>query len=112
MRGDSREGLRVIDMTGIWCGTPWSHLRSDLAHHCVLWISEWPRSLVYPRFLSSVLISSGVRRIFTLLYTPMRADHAVCDISKRKTEKVSDAAQYRDMLRQEASLTAGHRVPR
>jgi len=93
----------------------------------VLWISEWPRSLVYPGFLSSVLLSSGVRRTFTLLYTPMRADHAARDIRKRKTEHVSDAAQrqrmgqiedaqqdaeYRDVLRQEADLTAGHGVLR
>ncbi len=105
----------------------WSHLRSDSAHHCVLWISEWPRSLVYPGFLSSVLLSSGVRRTFTLLYTPMRADHAARDIRKRKTEHVSDAAQrqrmgqiedaqqdaeYHDVLRQEADLTAGHGVLR
>jgi hypothetical protein len=105
----------------------WSHLRSDSAHHCVLWISEWPRSLVYPGFLSSVLLSSGVRRTFTLLYTPMRADHAARDIRKRKTEHVSDTAQrqrmgqiedaqqdaeYHDVLRQEADLTAGHGVLR
>ena len=50
----------------------WSSVRSDSAHHCVLWISEWPRSLVYPGFLARVLLSSGVRRTFTLLYTPMR----------------------------------------
>src|SRR3546814_8937632 len=30
----------------------WSMLRSDSAHHCVLWISEWPRSLVFPGFLA------------------------------------------------------------
>ena len=46
----------------------WSSVRSDSAHHCVLWISEWPRSLVYPGFLAPVLLSSGVRRTFTLLY--------------------------------------------
>ncbi|MFX8968888.1 SCO6880 family protein, partial [Acinetobacter baumannii] len=26
----------------------WANLRTDSAHHAVLWISEWPRSLVYP----------------------------------------------------------------
>ena len=40
----------------------WGSLRSDSAHHCVLWISEWPRSLVYPGFLAPLLLSSGVRR--------------------------------------------------
>src|SRR3954451_6831266 len=32
----------------------WASVRSDSAHHCVLWINEWPRSLVYPGFLAPV----------------------------------------------------------
>ena len=105
----------------------WSGVRSDSAHHCVLWISEWPRSLVYPGFLAPVLLSSGVRRTFTLLYTPMRTDQAARDIRKKKTEYISDAAQrqrigqiedaqqsaeYNDVLQQEADLTAGHGILR
>lgn len=105
----------------------WSSLRSDSAHHCVLWISEWPRSLVYPGFLAPVLLSSGVRRTFTLLYTPLRTDQAARDIRRKKTEYISDAAQrqrigqiedaqqsaeYQDVLQQEADLTAGHGILR
>ncbi len=105
----------------------WSSLRSDSAHHCVLWISEWPRSLVFPGFLAPVLLSSGVRRTFSLLYTPMRTDQAARDIRKKKTEYVSDAAQrqrigqiedaqqsaeFQDVLQQEADLTAGHGILR
>lgn len=105
----------------------WSSLRSDSAHHCVLWISEWPRSLVYPGFLAPILLSSGIRRTFTLLYTPMRTDQAARDIRRKKTEYISDAAQrqrigqiedaqqhaeYQDVLQQEADLTAGHGVLR
>jgi len=105
----------------------WSRLRSDSAHHCVLWVSEWPRSLVYPGFLAPVLLTSGVRRTFSLLYTPMRTDQAARDIRKKKTEYISDAAQrqrigqiedaqqsaeYQDVLQQEAELTAGHGVLR
>lgn len=105
----------------------WSTLRSDSAHHCVLWISEWPRSLVFPGFLAPLLLSSGVRRTFTLLYTPVRADQAARDIRKKKTEYISDAAQrqrigqiedaqqaaeYHDILQQEADLTAGHGILR
>lgn len=101
----------------------WGSLRSDSAHHCVLWISEWPRSLVFPGFLAPLLLSSGIRRTFTLLYTPMRTDRAARDIRKKKTEYISDAAQrhkigqiedaqqsaeYQDVLQQEADLTAGH----
>ena len=105
----------------------WSSLRSDSAHHCVLWISEWPRSLVFPGFLAPVLLSSGVRRTFSLLYTPMRTDQAARDLRKKKTEYISDAAQrqrigqiedaqqsaeYQDVLQQEADLTAGHGILR
>src|SRR3546814_11841359 len=102
-------------------------LRSDSAHHCVLWISEWPRSLVFPGFLAPVLLSSGIRRTFTLLYTPLRTDQAARDIRKKKTEYVSYAAQrqricqiehaqhsddYKGVLQQEADLTAGHGILR
>lgn len=105
----------------------WGMLRSDSAHHCVLWISEWPRSLVFPGFLAPLLLSSGIRRTFTLLYTPMRTDRAARDIRKKKTEYISDAAQrqrigqiedaqqtaeYQDVLQQEADLTGGHGVLR
>jgi hypothetical protein len=105
----------------------WGSLRSDSAHHCVLWISEWPRSRVFPGFLAPLLLSSGIRRTFSLLYTPMRTDRAARDIRKKKTEYISDAAQrqkigqiedaqqtaeYQDVLQQEADLTAGHGVLR
>jgi hypothetical protein len=105
----------------------WGSMRSDSAHHSVLWVSEWPRSLVFPGFLAPVLLSSGTRRTFTLLYTPLRTDRAARDIRKKKTEYISDAAQrqkigqiedaqqtaeYQDVLQQEADLTAGHGVLR
>ncbi|EGD42820.1 SCO6880 family protein [Nocardioides sp. NPDC057772] len=101
----------------------WAMLRSDSAFHAVLWISEWPRSQVYPGFLAPLLLSTGVHRTFTLLFKPMRTDAASRDIRKKKTEYVSDAAQrakigqiedaqqtaeYLDILQQEADLTAGH----
>ena len=103
----------------------WSTVRSDSAVHCVLWISDWPRSLVFPGFLAPLLLSSGVRRTVSLLYTPMRNDQAARDIRKKKTEYISDAAQrqrigqiedaqqsaeYGDVLQQEADLTAGHGI--
>lgn len=105
----------------------WSKLRTDSAHHAVLWISEWPRSMVYPGFLAPVLLSTGIQRSFSLLCTPMRSDQAARDIRKKKTEYISDAAQrqrigqiedasqtaeFNDVLQQEADLTAGHGVLR
>ena len=105
----------------------WTRLRTDSAHHTTLWISEWPRSMVYPGFLSPVLLSTGIQRSFSLICTPMRSDQAARDIRKKKVEHISDAAQrakigqiedaaltaeYQDVLQQEADLTAGHGVLR
>ena len=105
----------------------WGGLRTDSAHHCVLWISEWPRSLVYPGFLAPVALSSGIQRSLSLLYTPLRSDIAARDIRKKKVEYISDAtqrarigqiedasqtAEYHDVLQQESELTAGHGVLR
>ena len=105
----------------------WDRLRSDSAFHTVLWVSEWPRSLVYPGFLAPVLLSSGIHRTFSLVCTPIRADQAARDIRKKRTELISDAAQrakigqikdaqqtaeYQDVLQQESDLTAGHGVLR
>jgi hypothetical protein len=105
----------------------WEGLRTDSAQHCVLWVSEWPRAYVYPGFLGPLLLSSGIRRSFALLATPLRADIAARNLRKRKTEHLSDAAQrarmgqiedarytaeYQDVLAQEAELTAGHGVMR
>lgn len=105
----------------------WTSLRTDTGHHAVLWISEWPRSMVYPGFLAPVVLSSGIGRALSLLYTPMRTDQAARDIRKKKVEHISDAAQrrrigqiedaaqtaeYDDVLQQEADLTAGHGVLR
>jgi hypothetical protein len=105
----------------------WDRLRSDSAHHAVLWISEWPRSQVYPGFLVPLVLSSGILRTIALHYTPLRTDQAARDLRKKKTELISDAAQrrkigqiedasataeYQDVLQQEAELTAGHGVLR
>jgi hypothetical protein len=105
----------------------WGNLRTDSAWHTVLWVSEWPRSLVYPGFLAPVLLSTGIQRSVSLIYTPMRSDQAARDIRKKKVEHISDAAQRArigqiedaaqtaeslDVLQQEADLTAGHGVLR
>ncbi|MEK0245322.1 SCO6880 family protein [Bifidobacterium mongoliense] len=105
----------------------WSGLRTDSAHHTVLWISEWPRSLVFPGCLAPLVLSSGIQRSLSLLYTPLRSDIAARDIRKKKVEYISDAtqrarigqiedaaqtAEYHDVLQQESELTAGHGVLR
>jgi hypothetical protein len=103
----------------------WDHLRTDSAFHAVLWISEWPRSQVFPGFLSPLVFTNGILRTVSLHYLPVRADQAARDLRKKKTELISDAyqrkrigqiedagatAEYDDLLHQEADLTAGHGV--
>ncbi|MDJ0336636.1 SCO6880 family protein [Cryobacterium sp. PH31-O1] len=105
----------------------WDRLRTDTAFHAVLWISEWPRSQVFPGFLSPLVFSNGIQRTVSLHYLPVRADQAARDLRKKKTELISDAhqrnrigqiedatatAEYDDLLHQEADLTAGHGVLR
>lgn len=105
----------------------WDRLRTDTAFHAVLWISEWPRSQVYPGFLAPLVFTNGVLRTLSVHYIPVRADEAARDLRKKKTELISDAhqrsrigqiedaaavAEYGDVLQQEADLTAGHGVLR
>ena len=94
----------------------------------MLWITEWPRSQVYPGFLAPLLLSTGILRIL-LAASAHRCGrirrHGT--LRKKKTEYISDAAQRRkigqiedaaqtaefdDVLQQEADLTAGHGVLR
>lgn len=105
----------------------WDQLRSDSACHTVLWMSEWPRSQVYPGFLSSLILSTGILRTISLHYLPVQADRAARDIRRKRTELISDkaqrqkmgqiedatvAAEYTDILQQEADLSAGHGLVR
>jgi len=101
----------------------WSMLRTDSAYHAVLWISEWPRAMVFPGFLAPIVLSSGIQRAVSLICTPIRADQAARDIRRAKVEHIADQAQrarigqvedasqsaeFRDVLQQESDLTAGH----
>jgi hypothetical protein len=103
----------------------WDRIRTDSAFHAVLWISEWPRSQVFPGFLSPMVFTNGILRTVSLHYLPVRADQAARDLRKKKTELISDAhqrrrigqiedagatAEYDDVLQQESDLTAGHGV--
>jgi hypothetical protein len=120
--GRSLESAGPVAVTESWGG-----LRTDTAFHAVLWISEWPRSQVFPGFLSPLVLSNGILRTLAIHYLPVRSDHAARDLRRKKTELVSDAhqrhrigqiedaaasAEYEDVLQQEADLTAGHGVLR
>jgi hypothetical protein len=101
----------------------WGNLRADGAHHCVLWIAQWPQAQTYPGFLAPLLLSSGVQRTIALTYRPVRADVAMRELRRRRTGHLSDAtqrarmgqttdatdqAELADVLQQEADLAAGH----
>ncbi|KKI16416.1 MULTISPECIES: SCO6880 family protein [unclassified Leucobacter] len=105
----------------------WDRLRSDSAHHAVLWISEWPRAQTFPGFLAPLVLNGGVLRSLSLHYLPVRADQAARDLRKKKTEMIADAAQrrkigqvedtqasaeFQDVLQQESELTGGHGILR
>lgn len=105
----------------------WDRIRTDSGFHAVLWISEWPRSQVFPGFLSPLVFTNCILRTVSLHYLPVRADQAARDLRKKKTELLSDAhqrrrigqiedagatAEYDDVLQQESDLTAGHGVLR
>jgi len=101
----------------------WGNLRADGAHHCALWIAQWPQTQTYPGFLGPLLLSSGVQRTIALTYRPLRPDVAMRDLRRRRTGHLSDAtqrarmgqttdatdqAELADVLQQEADLAAGH----
>jgi hypothetical protein len=103
----------------------WDRLRTDSAHHAVLWISEWPRQQVYPGFLAPLVLTTGVRRTISITYSPVPAEQAARTLRRRKTEYLADSAgrvrfgqlddarhgaEYSDVLQQEADLTAGHGI--
>ena len=101
----------------------WDHLRSDSGLHAVYWISEWPRSEVFPSFLSSLLLTAGVRRTVSLVAQPLTTAEAMRAIRKERVEYQTDAAQrqrigqlidfateqeWADVNQRERELVAGH----
>nr|WP_232221843.1 SCO6880 family protein [Nocardioides sp. J54] len=60
-QGDIGRDLALATAGPVAVTESWGSLRSDSTHHCVLWISEWPRSLACPGFLAPLLQSSGPR---------------------------------------------------
>jgi hypothetical protein len=101
----------------------WDHLRSDSGLHAVYWISEWPRSEVFPSFLSSILLTAGVRRSTSLVAQPLTVAEAMRAIRRERVEYQTDAAQrqrigqltdfateqeWADVNQRERELVAGH----
>jgi hypothetical protein len=99
------------------------HLRSDSGLHAVYWIAEWPRSEVFPTFLSSILLSAGVRRATSIVAQPLTAAEALRSLRKERVEYQTDAAQrqrigqladlgaeqeWADVTQRERDLAAGH----
>lgn len=56
-------------------------LCSYSAHHAMLWISEWPRALIYPGFLSLASRSDGVAQ-------EIRMKMAVCNSDAMQCQRV------------------------
>ena len=101
----------------------WDHLVSDSGHHAVYWISEWPRSEVFPTFLSALLLAPGVRRATSLIAQPLTTTEAMRAVRKERVEYQTDAAhrarigqltdfaseqEWADVTQRERDLIAGH----
>jgi hypothetical protein len=99
------------------------HLRSDSGVHAVYWVSEWPRTEVFPTFLSSIILSAGVRRATSLVAQPLTAAQAMRAVRKERVGYQTDAAQrqrigqladaaaeqeWADVTQRERDLVAGH----
>ena len=99
------------------------HLRTDTGVHAVYWISEWPRSEVYPGFLSSILLAAGVRRATSIVAQPLTTAEAMRAVRKERVEYQTDAAhrarigqitdagaeqEWADVTQRERDLIAGH----
>ncbi len=101
----------------------WDHLVTDSGHHAVYWISEWPRSEVFPTFLSALILAPGVRRATSLVAQPLTTAEAMRAIRKERVEYQTDAAhrarigqladfaaeqEWADVAQRERDLVAGH----
>jgi hypothetical protein len=101
----------------------WDYLRTDTAFHCVLWLIEWPRSVVYPTFLAPLVLTPGIDRRLSLLFEPVPTAKAMKQVQHDKTELISnahdrhrmgqvenlaDADELADTLQREAEINAGH----
>jgi len=105
---DAQPGGGLIGPMGI--DEDWSYVRTDSAYHAVYWISEWPRSDVYPGFLRPLLIAPGQSRAFTLLAEPVPAAKALREIRRAKAEQLADAAQRERIGRVEDETTRTRRT--
>jgi hypothetical protein len=119
---------RDLDTAGpLAVAESWTHLRTDSAWHQVAWVCQWPQSQVYPGFLAPLLLTTRIRRTFSLTAIPIRADQAARDLRRKKTEHIADRAQrakigqiddatqtaeYADVVKQETELTSGHGICR
>ena len=101
----------------------WDYLRTDTSFHAVLWLTEWPRSQVYPTFLAPLVLTPGIDRRLTLLFEPIPTVKAMKQVQHDKTELISnahdkqklgqvenlaDADELADTLQREAEINAGH----
>ncbi len=99
------------------------HLRTDSGYHAVLWVSEWPRTEVYPSFLSPLLLTARIRRTLSIVAQPLGHAEAVRSLRKERVEYQTDAAErskigqltdlaaeqeWADVTQRERDLISGH----
>ncbi|GAB2647034.1 SCO6880 family protein [Kribbella swartbergensis] len=101
----------------------WDHLRTDSSFHRVYVITEWPRVMTTPSFLSPLLLKPGIRRTFSMVLQPIPTAKALRDARRHQVERVTDRATRArigqleteedrqldaDVIQRERDLAAGH----
>lgn len=98
-------------------------LITDSARHATYWIENWPRTETNAGFLHGLMFSTGVRRVFSLIYAPQGIESALRDVQRRKAAIIADASErqrrgqvdseadsveYADVKIREKQLISGH----
>ncbi|TCO41025.1 hypothetical protein EV646_116116 [Kribbella antiqua] len=115
--------LDAADAGPLAVDAAWDQLRTDSSFHRVYVISEWPRVLTTPSFLSPLLLKPGIRRTFSLVLQPIPIAKALRDARRHQVERVTDRATRAkigqleteedrqldaDVAARERDLAAGH----
>ncbi len=124
MRGSGQVGRGLATAGPLGVHEHWDHfIADDCAHTAVLWVSEWPRSDVFPSFLHPLILKAGIHKSFSLVAHPVPSREAIRSIRRQKVDYITDAQQkarigqiqdlsdsqeYEDLQQRERELVAGH----
>jgi len=118
-----QDGIAIATAGPVARDEHWSHLASDGALHCTLWVAEWPRVDVRALFLQPLLMSTQTTRTVGMVMELVGPDKAIRHAERASTEaateqNIRDRVGQRTTRRQqqresaavqrERELTEGH----